>query len=199
MLIVTKESHHLRIKQHQKYCILIEKAQHDKEEARSQGDLSENFGYVEARKTIENLRKIQSNLGLNTPGLNIVDPLEEWCENPADELTETPRARLGTIVQIERDGICETLLLGGAWDGDLENPKVIAYTSPLAKAIIAKAPNYQTILEPTGEEIKLVSVAIPTKEGLEEIYQETQKNRTKLGKRQKGLGSRSEETSLEDI
>ena len=62
--IVTKQSRVKRQEQHDLYSKRIDAAKIDKEEARSQGDLSENFGYDAAIKAIENYRRIQAELGL---------------------------------------------------------------------------------------------------------------------------------------
>lgn len=164
-LIVTRESFNVRKEKYKRYSELIESVKIDKEEARSQGDLSENFGYVEAKKTEENYRRSQANLDMDKP-VDIIDP-KEWSQS---DINESPRAMLGAKLTIKRNGKEEEILIGGAWDADLNLPNVIAYTSPLAKALIPKPPGFKTILPTSGEEIEIISAACPTKEYLEKIY-----------------------------
>jgi len=170
-LIVTETSLKIRKEKYDKFSQRIVEVQRDKEEARSQGDLSENFGYVEAKKTEENLRRMQADLQLDTP-IEMVNPTQ-WTELDMEDM---PRAMLGAEVEIKRNGKLERLLIGGAWDSDLENPNVISYTSPLAKAIIPKTPGFSTILETNGDKIELVSSKSPSKELIEGIYKT--KNKT---------------------
>jgi transcription elongation GreA/GreB family factor len=150
---------------HQQYGAIIKKIQEDKEEARSQGDLSENFGYAEAKKAEENYKRIQAALGMDEP-VDIVDP-QEWSQS---DINDFPRAMVGALITIKRAGTTEELLIGGAWDADLKNPNVIAYTSPLAKALIPKQPGFKTTLETSGEEIELISAKAPTKEEIQKLY-----------------------------
>lgn len=166
--IVTRQSYTKRQEQHDLYEKRISDAIEDKEEAKSQGDLSENFGYVEALKAIENFRRMQTELGLKAPGVESVDPFS-WCEL---EMDDEPRARLGALVTIERNGDKQTFLIGGAWDSDLDLDQdgVVPYTSPLARALIPKAPGHRTILETSGEEILLLSAQTPTKEDIGRLY-----------------------------
>ncbi len=171
-LIVTKQSFELRKKQYKKYSEIIEKVKKDKEEARSQGDLSENFGYVEAKKTEENYRRIQAALEMDNP-VDVIDPLD-WTES---DINEFPRAMLGAVVTIKRDGKKEEMLIGGAWDADLNHPEIIAYTSPLAKALIPKEPGYKTSLSTSGEAIEIMAVKAPSKEYLKQIYQAESKEK----------------------
>jgi transcription elongation GreA/GreB family factor len=164
-LIVTKQSFEVRSKTHKHYSEIIKKIQEDTEEARSQGDLSENFGYAEAKKAEENYKRIRASLNMDDP-VDIVDP-QEWVHSDVDEF---PRAMVGALVTIKRAGVEETLLIGGAWDTDLNNPKVIAYTSPLAKSIIPKQPGFKTTLSTSGEEIEIVSARVPTTEDIKNLY-----------------------------
>lgn len=164
-LIVTKQSFEVRSKLHQEYSKIIKKIQVDKEEARSQGDLSENFGYAEAKKAEENYKRIQACLGMEEP-VDIVDPLE-WAHS---DINEFPRAMVGALIKIKRAGVEEELLIGGAWDSDLKSPHIISYTSPLAKALIPKAPGFKTTLETSGEEIEIISAEAPSKEKLQNLY-----------------------------
>jgi transcription elongation GreA/GreB family factor len=187
-LIVTKQSFDIRGKLHREYGKIIKKIQVDKEEARSQGDLSENFGYAEAKKAEENYKRIQGALGMEEP-VDIVDP-QEWVHSDIDE---HPRAMVGALVTILRAGNKEELLIGGAWDSDLNNPKVISYTSPLAKSLIPKPPGFKTTLETSGEEIEILSAKAPSKEDIDVLYSYTRTQEAKPPNRQ----TSKKETSLE--
>jgi transcription elongation factor GreA len=164
-LIVTEQSYKIRKDRHDQLSQRILEVQRDKEEARSQGDLSENFGYVEAKKTEENLRRMQADLDMDMP-IEVVDP-KSWTDLDMEDM---PRAMLGAHVKIKRNGVVEELLIGGAWDADLNNPNVVSYSSPLAKAIIPKSPGFKTTLETNGDTIELVSSKPPTKELLDNIF-----------------------------
>jgi transcription elongation GreA/GreB family factor len=171
-LIVTEESFLVRKEKHEKFTKRILDVQKDKEEARSQGDLSENFGYVEAKKTEENLRRMQADLDMDLP-LDVVDP-KLWANLDMEDM---PRAMLGAEVQIERNGKVETFLIGGAWDADLENAEIIPYTSPLARAIIPKQPGFQTTLSTNGDQIKLISSSAPSLEKIKALYKQRDKEK----------------------
>ena len=164
--IVTKQSRVKRQEQHDLYSKRIDAAKIDKEEARSQGDLSENFGYDAAIKAIANYRRIQAELGLEAPGVEVVDPAG-WCDM---EMDDEPRARLGAKVTIERNGVPQTFLIGGAWDLDLNQEGVIPYTSPLAKAIIPKPVGFSTTFGTSGETIVVVASSTPTREEILAVY-----------------------------
>lgn len=164
-LIVTKQSRAKRQEQHDLYGKRIDDAIKDKEEAKSQGDLSENFGYVEAMKAVDNFRRIQAELGLESGQVEVVDPLN-WADM---EMDDEPRARLGAKVTIERNGTPQTFLIGGAWDHDLDQEGVIPYTSPLARAIIPKPVGFSTTLETSGETIVVTGAETPTKEELTKL------------------------------
>jgi transcription elongation GreA/GreB family factor len=173
-IIVTAPSYKIRKEKYDRYSQRILEVQRDKEEARSQGDLSENFGYVEAKKTEENLRKMQGDLQLDLP-IEVVDPAN-WSQLDMEDM---PRAMLGAYVEIKRNNKLEGMLIGGAWDADLDNPKVISYTSPLAKAIIPKTPGFKTTLETNGDSIELISSKTPTQKMLEELYITPEKEKSK--------------------
>jgi transcription elongation GreA/GreB family factor len=143
MPFVTIPSHEARKALHEKYEKRITTAQADKKEAQSQGDLSENFGYVEAKKDVENYRRMQAELNFNDPTIQLVDP-QEWADL---DMEGVPRVMVGAKVTIRRSGKEETVLIGGAWDSDLENPSIIPYTSPLGKALIPKRPGASVTLE----------------------------------------------------
>jgi len=164
-LIVTQNSYKIRKDKYNKFSVRILDTQKDKEEARSQGDLSENFGYVEAKKTEENLRRMQADLDLDLP-LEVIDPLE-WANLDMEDM---PRAMLGAEILIKRNGQEETLIIGGAWDAELNHPNILPYTSPLAKALIPKKPGFKTTLETNGDTIELISSKAPQKEWLKELY-----------------------------
>jgi transcription elongation GreA/GreB family factor len=168
-LIVTEQSYQIRKEKYEKIGQRILEVQRDKEEARSQGDLSENFGYVEAKKTEENLRRMQGDLELDFP-LDVVNP-KEWAKLDMEDM---PRAMLGAEIEIERNGEYEKLLIGGAWDSDLNHPGILSYTSPLAKALIPKAPGFTTTLETNGDKIELLSSKAPSIELLNNLF-ETEK------------------------
>jgi len=178
-LIVTKQSFEVRSKTHQQYSEIIKKIQEDKEEARSQGDLSENFGYEEAKKAEENYKRIQASLGMDEP-VDIVDP-QEWTHSDIDE---HPRAMVGALLTIKRAGAEEKILIGGAWDSDLKNPSIIAYTSPLAKALIPKPPGFKTVLTTSGEEIEILNAKAPTKEDIHNLYSKSPTKDKDKGKKE---------------
>lgn len=166
-MFVTKQSLEKRRILLKKIEERIAQAKEDKEEARSQGDLSENFGYTEARKEVENLRKMQADLMINIDLIQVVDPIKEW---PEIDMQGYIRAMVGAKVTYTLDGEETWGLLGGAWDADLNNPHIIPYTSPLGRALIPKTPGKTISWE--GKTIKIKKVEVPTKELLESLYQE---------------------------
>lgn len=168
MIIVTEQSHKIREELHLRYDKRIQAAQLDKAEAKSQGDLSENFGYVEAKKEVENYRRMQAELEFNHPSKQVVNPLE-WANLDMDGV---PRVMVGAKVTIKRNGEEEEVFIGGAWDSDLENPKIIPYTSPLGRALIPKKPGYSTILESSGDSIEILDVTVATEKELTALYKE---------------------------
>jgi len=168
MTIVTRPSYLLRQALNEKYDKRIQAAQTDKEEARSQGDLSENFGYVEAKKDVENFRRMKAELQFDAPDLQIVEPAD-WKNIDMDGV---PRAMIGAKLRILRGDKEETVLIGGAWDSDLENPKIIPYTSPLGRALIPKPPGFKTVLETSGETIEILSAEAPSETELAGFYAE---------------------------
>jgi transcription elongation GreA/GreB family factor len=163
-MIVTKQSHTIRKALHENYQKRIAAALEDKAIAKSQGDLSENFGYVEAMKECENLRRMQADLGLNNPEVQVVDPTS-WADI---DMEGVPRAMVGALLEIETNGAQKTILLGGAWDADLKKEDVIPYTCPLGAALIPKSPGKEVPFN--GGTVKILSVEVPTKERLQEIY-----------------------------
>lgn len=164
-LLVTEQSFKIRKEKYDKIAQRIQEVQKDKEDARSQGDLSENFGYVEAKKTEDNLRRMQSDLEMDLP-IELVDP-KNWCQLDMEDM---PRAMLGAHIVIKRNGATEEMLIGGAWDSDLNHPNVIAYTSPLAKALIPKKPGFTTKLATNEDTIELISSNPPNKEFVHKIF-----------------------------
>jgi transcription elongation GreA/GreB family factor len=166
MIIVTEQSFKVREELYNRYEKRIQAAQLDKADAKSQGDLSENFGYVEAKKDVENYRRMQAELQFTNPAKQIVDP-KEWA---SIDMEGVPRAMVGAKVSILRNGEKEDLLIGGAWDSDLENPKIVAYTSPLGKALIPKRPGMKVTIETSGEEIEIVDVTTATAQEIEALY-----------------------------
>lgn len=190
-LIVTEQSFKIRKEKHDKITQRILDVQKDKEEARSQGDLSENFGYVEAKKAEDNLRRMQSELELNLP-IEIVDP-KNW---EALDMEDMPRAMLGALIEIKRNGANETLLIGGAWDSDLNHPNIISYTSPLAKVLIPKAPGFTTTLGTNGDKIELISSNPPNKDFLNKVFNAVSKEDQKNSKNKECKLTQSEDITF---
>lgn len=172
--LVTKQSETKRREKHDIYEKRIAASIEDKEVARSQGDLSENFGYTEALKEIENQRRMQTDLGLHNPGVEIIDPMN-WAEMDMEE----PYVRLGAKVGIEINGERQTILIGGAWDFDLGNEAIVPYSSPLGQALMRKEPGFTTKLETSGETVTVLSAEVPTKEDLEGYYPSPTKKKVK--------------------
>jgi transcription elongation GreA/GreB family factor len=168
-MIVTKHSLTARKEYHKSVEARIKVLQAEKEEARAQGDLSENAGYVEAIRGIENYRRILADRPLEHT--QIMDPME-WVES------ETSNACLGTKISLKINNVTSQFLIGGAWDTELENPDVIAYTSPLARAVIGKEVGHQGKL-PNGTLVELVKIEAPTIKFLEKIYGTPEKSKTK--------------------
>jgi transcription elongation factor GreA len=172
MKIVTKPSYEARQATYTKYEKRIQDTLKDKEEARSQGDLSENFGYVAAEEEAANLRKLQDELDFLNPSLQVIDP-KSWAEDP-----EKPtHVQLGKKITLSMDNETETLLIGGAWDSNLDNPNIAPYTSPLSKAIIGKKPGEETVHPINKASIKILKIENPTLDYLETIYSPKKKEK----------------------
>jgi transcription elongation factor GreB len=187
-LIVTKQSFQVRSDLNEFYRRERDKAEKDRKEAASQGDLSENFGYVAAKEMIQNIDQRLASLNMAEPA-EIVDPLD-WAQlDMSSEKGHGPRAMLGAMVTIKRDGEEETFLIGGAWDADLDLDNIVPYTSPLAKILIPKAPGHTSQLG-TGaraQKIEIISARPATLDELKKIYPTLDKIRTKEEKKKESV------------
>jgi len=173
-LLVTKQSYDAR---EQKLVDLKSRkraATEQKQIAHSQGDLRENAGFAEAKREIALVNKRLGELDLERADLQIIDPLS-WCKmDPTDG-----NAQVGAMVSIRRGNSPkeEVFLIGGAWDGDVEqhpnNPTILPYTSPLAKLLIPHDVGFKGVLETSGDTITLVSARPPTPDEIQAIYQAT--------------------------
>ena len=168
-LIVTKQSFQARSELNEFYRKERDKAEKDRKEAASQGDLSENFGYVAAKEMIQNIDQRLASLNMSEP-VEIVDP-QSWADQ---DMSSGPRAMVGAMVTIKRDGQEESFLLGGAWDADLDLENVVPYTSPLAKVLIPKAPGHKGQLGtgPRAQKIELVAARPATLAEIQRLYPE---------------------------
>lgn len=148
----------------------LDRSKEDMNIAKEQGDLSENFGYTEARKDVENLSRALEEKTLEIAGAQVTDPME-WMHI---DMEGVPRAMLGALVTIQRGGKEETILLGGAGD---DIPGVVPYNSPLGKALIPKLEGATIRLEISEqtEEIKILTCTTPTEKKLREIYETPEK------------------------
>lgn len=164
---MTIQAHQKKRQEIQAIQAQLEAAKEDMNIAKEQGDLSENFGYQESRKNVENLNRQIASRMEDMAGLQIIDPLD-WAENDMEGL---PRCMVGTCVTLLRDGKEESYLIGGMGDNI---PGVIPYNSPLGKAIIAKPEGTEVELNVTDspQKIKIVSCTVPTKAALEKLYNE---------------------------
>jgi transcription elongation GreA/GreB family factor len=164
-LIVTAPSYEKRKSKHEEYSKRIKSSIEDKQTAREQGDLSENFGYVEAKNEIERYRRMQAELGLHTNNLQIVDP-KEWAKDTANNQT----VQVGKIVDLSINNYRETLLIGGAWDSDLNADQIVPYTSPLAKCLLTKKSGDTAKLVTNNAEIQIHKIQTPTEGFLQKLY-----------------------------
>lgn len=165
MNIVTKPTHEKKSQALKELAQRIAKIREDMAEARDQGDLSENFGYTEARKQLETQKALYEERSSEHALSQVIDPLD-WADIDMEEL---PRAMIGSLVTFELKGETHTSLLGGSGD---EYPKVIPYNSPLGKALIPKLEGQTVELEIAGktEVLRIKKCEVPTKKKLQEIY-----------------------------
>jgi transcription elongation factor GreA len=94
--------------------------------ARSQGDLSENNDYQNAREELEFLdRRIRE--------------IEDVLKNSvvADDNTKNGEISLGTTVTLKVNGVQHTYHIVGDWEAD-PTAKKISHTSPLGVALVGK-------------------------------------------------------------
>jgi transcription elongation GreA/GreB family factor len=143
----------------------LSKTKEDMQEAKEQGDLSENFGYTESRKQVENLRSILAERTEEVMRAQSVDP-KEWVHL---DMSEEPRAMVGAMVTVSIDGNTHEVLLGGAGD---EHPKIIPYNSPLGRAVIPKVQG-TTVKAEIGEKevtIKILKCRAPKPQEIAELY-----------------------------
>jgi len=165
------------------YSIITKKAQleearrrrnqcrEDMKEARSQGDLRENFGYQESRRELQLLTNALEDLETDLKTMlthPTTDPMD-WTEE-----TEKPQcAAVGVLVTYShQNGEEHTILIGGAWD-DHNPEKVIPYSSPLGAALVCTEKGKKTTLQLSKGEtdtLKVLKLEIPSKEYIMEAY-----------------------------
>jgi transcription elongation factor GreA len=144
-----------------------EKIMADMQDAKSQGDLSENFGYEQCRRDLSMVdNQIESVRREFGSVRSEVDPMD-WVEEDTPEF-----GALGTVVTFQRadHNAPESILIGGAWDNHHEG--IAPHTTPLAKALILKEPGETStmVLENHEVEITVHSVRRPTKEEISAFY-----------------------------
>lgn len=166
-LFMTQQAHDKKLVEITIVQKKLEAAKIDMNEAKEQGDLSENAGYTYAREDVEKFNTQIAERIMEMSGVNIVDP-KEWAEL---DMEDSPRCMLGALVTIQRAEKEETYLIGGA--GDHING-VLPYNSPLGKTLIPKAEGKTVFLQlgDTEEEIKILSCKVATREYIENLYKE---------------------------
>jgi len=164
-IIITSHSYDLRLLSFNNYTKLIQSSLQDKEVAREQGDLSENFGYVEAKNEVEKYRRMQQELGLSLESLVIINPI-----NWATSENSNSRVQIGKVIKLQINGDDDSIFIGGAWDADLKNDNIAPYTSPLAQCILNKTVGEIAMLPANKLTIKILKVETPTLEFLEKLY-----------------------------
>lgn len=165
-LIITATSYEERKRKHDEYSRLIRDSLQEKEKAREQGDLSENFGYVEAKNEVEKYRRMQGELGLHSTPLHIVDP-KEWANASP---SQNPSVQIGKMVEISINNFRETLLIGGAWDADLNKEEIVPYTSPLAKCLLKKHAGEKSTLPTNKALVEILKVETPSPSFIQKLY-----------------------------
>ena len=138
----------------------------DLKDAKSEGDLRENFAYKQGREELQRVDKELSDCPEIIPGADVVDPLE-WTQGDTPKLV-----RVGTTVLVQVDnGKPEEFLIGGAWDNF---PGVVAYTAPLAKTIMTLNAGESRTTYIAGEEKKFTVKGIrnPTEDEIYALYPE---------------------------
>jgi|ERR1035437_7948016 transcription elongation factor GreA len=141
----------------------------DKEEARSQGDLKENFGYQEAVKQIGIVdRQIaEATEFLNKNSFDTVDPLG-WSKERKEK-----GALLGSEVSFLRGdpnlADTEMYIIGGALD---DHEDVVPYTAPLGELLLGKKEGDKFKGEIAGRtvQIQVTKVTNPSVKKLKDIY-----------------------------
>jgi transcription elongation factor GreA len=116
----------------------------DLDMAREKGDLRENAEYQAAKEKDTNLNNHIIQLSQLILKAQILD-----LEHVTGDVV-TP----GTTVTLQREGKKETYTILGYWDTD-EKKHIIAYNSPLAKAILGAKEGEERKVELGGEEVQI--------------------------------------------
>jgi len=165
-LVITTASYEKRKAKHEEYSRRIRHSLEEKERAREEGDLSENFGYVAATNEVENYRRMQADLGLKNNPLHIIDP-KEWGRDPLAPCTSV---QIGKVVEVSINNYKESLLIGGAWDADLQQDQIVPYTSPLAKCILSKKVGDTAKLSTNNAHVEILGISNPSDSLLLQLY-----------------------------
>lgn len=121
----------------------------DLERAREKGDLRENAEYQAAREKDTNY----NNAIADITGLLAKAKVFDASSVSGEEVT------LGAVIKIERNGKEEIYSIMGFWDTD-EKKHVIAYNSPLARAIMGAKKGEERDIELGGQKVKIKIIAI---------------------------------------
>ncbi len=124
------------------------------QEARSHGDLSENAEYDEARNDQAKLEEEIAQLEKEVDTVEIVE----------DDVFEHGVVHIGSIVELEDEGVVERYIIGSTSDDD--TIIVISDDSPVGKAIIGKkAGESFNVALPSGEVAVMKVISTEYKRG----------------------------------
>jgi len=114
--------------------------------AKSYGDLRENHEFKAAKEMQKVLARRRAELEQDLDrarGMSYDDP-------------DTASISIGTIAEIEGDGVTEKFVVVGAWDSDPEK-NIVSYLTPVGQALLGKKPG-ETAKLPSGEGTRNVVV-----------------------------------------
>jgi transcription elongation GreA/GreB family factor len=118
--------------------------------ARSQGDLRENFGFHAAKEKDRVLRRRKAEMERDLARAQGTD-----FANP-----DTSRVNIGTVVRLRRaDGSETTFTLLGAWDSEPDR-HIVSYKTSIGQALLGKAVGEQAEIpaEHGSERVEIVSI-----------------------------------------
>jgi transcription elongation GreA/GreB family factor len=129
--------------------VKIPQNKHDIQIARAEGDLRENGGYKAAKEQQAVLLRLQSKMERELRLARGTD----FANTPAEKVG------IGTVVEYETPGSgeTETLIILGAWDGDVGN-NIVSYLSEIARSLIGKAPGESAGIPSESGALKTVQV-----------------------------------------
>jgi transcription elongation GreA/GreB family factor len=74
------------------------------------------------------------------------------------------------VVEISINNFRETLLIGGAWDADLNRDEIVPYTSPLAKCLLKKHAGEKATLPTNKATVEILKVETPSLTFIQKAY-----------------------------